>query len=397
MSIEIKLDSIVNCSHLSIEPEGDDEYTIGDPALGEFIRVPVVAVDVIGLLNGKNTICQVKEIVDRKYTDDVDVMDFVHSLQELNLIYEIDGHVFNSEIRRNAHPVLRKLGEIFFSKIGLAIYTISLFMIAGMLITDFSLAPKYQDMFIFESVGLSGITLLVVSGLLTVVHELGHLLAASKENVPAKIRLNLRMIFLVAETDMTPLWSKPKNRRYIPFVAGMAWDVVIVLICLLVQIFVQNEMVLSFARMVSLLCIYGFLWQFIIFLRTDIYYVLSNWRNTSNMHKHGMMFLRKKLLYREVPEWDGLPPHEKLNASWFGMLYCAGGAIYVGLFLYFQIPALLYVLRFVYLSLAQFAYDQFLFWDALIVLIVLTIQAVLWAIGYKNSRVQRRQERFREA
>ena len=193
MSIEIKLDSIVNCSHLSIEPEGDDEYTIGDPALGEFIRVPVVAVDVIGLLNGKNTICQVKEIVDRKYTDDVDVMDFVHSLQELNLIYEIDGHVFNSEIRRNAHPVLRKLGEIFFSKIGLAIYTISLFMIAGMLITDFSLAPKYQDMFIFESVGLSGITLLVVSGLLTVVHELGHLLAASKENVPAKIRLNLRM------------------------------------------------------------------------------------------------------------------------------------------------------------------------------------------------------------
>lgn len=51
MSNQLTLDSIVDLSHLSIQKEDDEEYTVGDLYNDIFIRIPYEGVLVIELLN----------------------------------------------------------------------------------------------------------------------------------------------------------------------------------------------------------------------------------------------------------------------------------------------------------------------------------------------------------
>ena len=387
MTLNITLGSVVDCSHLSIQPEGD-EYSIGDPSIGEFLRVPKVAVDVVNLLDGQRRLEEVKKEIDKIYEEDVDVADFVLTLKECNLIYSIDKQVLHSDLRKETNPVLYKLGKIFFNKAAVCIYLVCTLILLGLMAANPKLVPVYRDMFIFESIGLSGLALLAASWILTIIHEIGHLLAASKEKIPSKIRLNLRMVWLVAETDMTGLWSKPKKDRYLPFLAGMAWDIVIIMLCMFIQLFTNSEIVISFARMTAFLCLYSFIWQFIVFLRTDIYYVVSNWRNSSSMHEYGLLYLKKTFLRKGNNTWDELPGFEKDNAKWFGFFYFIGGAVGLGLFIYIQVPATVYMLKHVYTSFSHYSVSNYLYWDGWIVAAVLAIQLITWLIGFRNSRIE---------
>ncbi|AZB44637.1 PqqD family protein [Bacillus sp. FJAT-42376] len=388
MSHTLTLQSVVDCSHLSIQPEGD-EFSIGDSSIGEFLRVPEVAVDVVRLLDGKNTLLQVKTKIDRKYGEDVDVLDFVEMLKECDLIYKIDSEVLNDSFQKEVNPVLFTLGRIFFSRAANLLYVVSFAALILLLILHPALIPTFRDMFVFEPVGLSGLIFLVVGWGLTLIHEFAHLLAASKEKVHSKIRLNLRMIFLVAETDMTGLWGKPKKNRYVPFLAGMAWNTVIALGCFAVQLVSASELAVAFARMIALITLYGFVWQFIIFLRTDVYYVISNWKNTSAMHEHSLLFLRKTVLRKDAAEWEALPLHEKKNAQWFGILYIIGGFISVSLTLYLQVPAIWYTISYAVRSLSTYTYSSYYFWDSLMVVTVGVIELAIWLIGLKNARKDR--------
>ncbi|NHM33983.1 ThiF family adenylyltransferase [Neobacillus terrae] len=381
--------STVDCSHLTIQENGD-EFTVGDPYTGEFIQVPEVGVDVINLLDGKRTIELVKETVELKYKTDIDVLDFVITLLECELVYSIDGEVLNPEVKREPNKPLFKLGSFFYSRVALMFYGAALLATAVLFFTNHSLFPRFKDLFVYEAIGLSALNILIVGWGLTLVHEVGHLLATSKENISSKIRLNLRMIFLVAETDMTGLWAKPKKNRYVPFLAGMLWDAAIALVCLVVQLLSTNPLVISYSKLVEFLTVYAFLFQFVIFLRTDMYFVISNWKNTSALHQNSRMYLLKKYFKKNVPEWDELPEHEQKNAVWFGHLYGVGGTIAIILFLYFQVPPILYAVSLVYKHLTTYSIGNFYFWDSLIILAVFLFQGGVWFVGFRNSMKERR-------
>ncbi|HEY4552710.1 MAG TPA: PqqD family protein [Bacillaceae bacterium] len=390
-------DSIIDCSHLSIQPEGD-EFTVGDPVIGEFIRVPEVAIDVIRMLDGQATVEEVRRTISQKYEEDVDVLDFAQVLQDCHLILSIDGHLVHPEMKRNPNPILVKLGNVFFSPVAVFLYFLAFASIIVFLMARPALFPGFKDLFIYEAVGISGLTVLLVTWIHTLIHEMAHLLAASKENILARIRLNLRMVWLVAETDMTGLWSLPKSKRYIPFLAGMMWDCIMILGCFIIQMTAANQMLIAYSRMAAFIIILSFLWQFIIFLRTDIYFVVSAWKNTSALHDSSLMYLKKIFLKKESAEWDLLPQHEKKNAAWFGLLYITGGAVALGLFLHFQLQPALYALYLVYKNLANQGIESFYFWDSILVLAVLMLQIITWMVGFRtylNERRERRQQAIR--
>jgi putative peptide zinc metalloprotease protein len=393
MNRDITADSKVDCSHLSIQEDIDDEYTIGDPHTGEFLRVPKVAVDVIEWLNGQNSIGEVVEAVNKKYNEDVDVIDFVMTLLDCKLVYSIDGQVLHSTINRKPLTILCRLGSFFFSKVFVSFYVLSFIAVISLFVVSPSLFPKFKDLFIYETVGVSTLNIVIVAWILTLVHEVGHLLAASKENISTRIRLNLRMIWLVAETDMTGLWARPKNNRYIPFFAGMMWDVVIIFTCLIIQLATNHPLIIGYSKLIVFLVLFAFLFQFIIFLRTDIYFVVSNWKNTSALHQNSLMFLSKTILKKDIPDWDHLPEYEKKNAVWFGFLYGIGGIIAISLFLYFQVPPVLYGVSLVYKSLTVYGIDSYYFWDSAIVLFVFILQGIVWLFGLRTSLRQRKERR----
>jgi putative peptide zinc metalloprotease protein len=393
MNLDITADSKVDCSHLSIQEDIDDEFTIGDPNTGEFLRVPKVAVDVIEWLDGQNTIGEVKEAVSKKYNEDIDVIDFVMTLHDCKLVYSINGEVVHTSINREPHPILRRLGSFFFSKVLVCLYVVALIAVISLFIVNPALFPKFQDLFIYETVGISTLNIVVVAWILTFVHELGHLLAASKENIATTIRLNLRMLWLVAETDMTGLWAKPKKNRYVPFLAGMMWDVVIILSCLIIQQNTNHALILGYSKLIVFLVLVAFLFQFIIFLRTDLYFVVSNWKNTSALHQNSILFLKKTFLKKDLPDWEQLPEYEKSNAVWFGYLYGAGGIIAISLFFHFQIPPVVYGVSLIYESLTLKSIDSFYFWDSAILLAVFLLQTIFWLFGLRTSLRLRKESR----
>ncbi|UII56733.1 PqqD family protein [Cytobacillus spongiae] len=392
MTIEINLNTVVDCSHLSIQPDGD-EYTIGDPHTGEFLRVPEVAVDVIKLLDGHSTITEATDILKKKYDDDIDVLDFASTLLEYKLVLSIDGEVLNPQVKREPSRVLVQLGRFFYSSPALILYSISFFIIIFLLFTQPKLTPHYKDIFVFQAIGLSTLNLMVVSYLLIAIHEFGHVLAAAKEQVISRVRLNLRMVFLVAETDMTGLWSRPKSKRYVPYLAGMAWDVVIILACLLMQLYSSNQLVIDYAKLIVYICIVKFIWQFIIYLRTDMYYVVSNWKNTSALHENGIMYLRKKFLKKETPLWNDLPKYEQKNAVWFGYLYLVGAFVAAGQFLLFRLPPSIYGITIVIKNVVANDFYSYYFWDSIIVLGVTLIQLVTWLLGFRTLWRERKERR----
>jgi putative peptide zinc metalloprotease protein len=393
MNKDITAISKVDCSHLSIQEDIDDEFTIGDPHTGEFLRVPKVAVDVIEMLDGRNSIGEVIAAVSTKYNEDVDVIDFVMTLLDCKMVFSIDGQVLHSTINREPLTILRRLGSFFFSKVLISLYVVAFIAVISFFAANPTLFPKFKDLFIYETVGLSTLNIVIVAWILTLIHEVGHLLAASKENISTRIRLNLRMIWLVAETDMTGLWARPKNNRYVPFLAGMMWDVVIILACLIIQQTTNHPLIIGYSKLIVFLVLFAFLFQFIIFLRTDLYFVVSNWKNTSALHQNSLMYLSKTILKKDLPDWEHLPEYEKKNAVWFGFLYGIGGIIAISLFLYFQVPPVLYGVSLVYKSLTLYSIDSYYFWDSAIVLFVFILQGIAWLFGLRTSLILRKERK----
>lgn len=379
---------IPDCSHLSIQQDGE-EFTIGDPAMGEFIRVPEVAADVVRGFDGSKTIEEVKQLVEAQYEEEVDVLDFAETLLEMGLILKINGVLLNEDIDREANPHLQKAGKVLFSKPLLTMYGLSAIAAVFLLLLNPALFPGFRDVFLFESVGFSALVILFTITTVTIIHEFAHVLAANRLGVKTKVQLNLRMIFLVAETDMSGLWSRAKNERYTPYLAGMAWDSVMILACLLIQLLAPVAFIVAVAKMVTFFLLFGVISQFVIFLRTDMYFVLINWVNTSALHEHSLVFLQKVFRNKRQEEWQRLAPHEQKHAKWFSFLYMVGGIVAIFLFVYFQILPSLYGLQQAYQNITQNALSNIYFWDGVLVIAVLLVQVVVWLIGLRTARQER--------
>src|SRR4029077_17034455 len=113
-------------------------------------------------------------------------------------------------------PLARKL----FGKTALALGALIFALAVVAVFLDPSLRP-HRDALIFSQHRTLKTLVLILIGYTTVfVHEMGHLMAARAVGVNSRLGISSRMWVLVAETDMTGLWSVPKNQRYLPMLAG---------------------------------------------------------------------------------------------------------------------------------------------------------------------------------
>lgn len=212
--MNITLDSKVTAK-LSVQADGE-EFTVGDPVSGTFIRVPYEAVHIIHMLDGVRTLNEISEQL-RKEQMDADVLDFVEILHELELIYSIDGKVFL--IPPDEKPVSRSLSaaaSFIFHPISQVCYVLFFLLSIGMIAGIPELRPDYKDFWAAEATGLSLLLLFFISWPLTILHELGHYLAALRLGIPVKFNLSLRFYWLVVEADMTGLWSVSSRKGICP-------------------------------------------------------------------------------------------------------------------------------------------------------------------------------------
>ncbi|WP_232698192.1 hypothetical protein [Brevibacillus daliensis] len=396
-AVQIHMQSRVDMSHLSIQPDGD-EYTVGDPNLREFIRVPEEAVMVIRLMDGSKTVEEVQAKLLTEHGVEVDVLDFAEALLEMNLIRSVDDQILIEHTQIEAKEWMRKLGQFFYGKVGVTLYSICAAAVVAIYLVRTDLFPTFQDAFVLSSIGLNTLLIFVVSWFLLLIHEIGHLLAAARLGISARLRLSLRLYWLVVETDMTGMWSQPKQQRYVPYLAGMLWDSVLLLGALFVQLMLSTESFwFGFSKMVALVLLFRLTWQFLVFIRTDMYFVMINSTNTSNLMMNTQTFLKSlvriKLKEEEAREWDNLSAQEKTVSKRYSLFYVLGCGIALWLLVALQIPIVYQTLMIAGQNMLQNPLTTIQFWDGSIVAILFVLEVVLWLIGASNAYKTRRNNR----
>jgi len=88
-----------------------------------------------------------------------------------------------------------------------------------------------------------------------------------------------RLYYLVAETRLDSLLSVPRRRRYLPFLAGLLSDAVVIAAATLLAAWLRAldapVWTSGLALAVAFITVLRVVWQFQLYLRTDLYYVAA--------------------------------------------------------------------------------------------------------------------------
>ncbi|WP_433750530.1 hypothetical protein [Falsibacillus pallidus] len=386
---KLTLESILDASHLSVQPEGE-EFTIGDPVKNIFIRIPEEGAEVVRCMNGERTIQEVQDKLLHEFGFEVDVLDFADSLLDLNLIAKWDGEILTEEAAHE-NQMAQKLGMIFFGKPTLMVYGV---LAAAAIVIGLASRlsfPIYQDAFVFESIGKSLLYFFLVSWVLTIIHEACHYIAASKEGVPVKFNLSIRWFWVVVEADMNGLWSLPKKNRYIPLLAGMIMDAVILSgVIIISERASGNEFLFGTCKMIMLIQTYKLLWQFLIFVRTDVYYVIVTRLNAADLTGDALSFLLRPVSKKHKENYEHLSSSEKNFAKNYGWMYVMGLVIAIFIYCMYTIPGAVFAFKEAMGQILIYKFNSVGFWDGMIPILIALFEAVLWGIGAYQTYARRR-------
>ncbi|EDL62875.1 hypothetical protein [Bacillus sp. SG-1] len=376
---------------LSIQKDAE-EYIIGSVINNVFIRVPEEAVILINYLDGNKNLKEITELLKQEHQLDVDVNGFVQDLLELDLIYSIDG----KRMHNISHDKAQKKWLTNISKVIFNHYTNSIFLLLflsclGIFIVRPDLIPTYEDIFVYETVGVSLIIITATTWGLTFFHELGHYLATIKLGIPVKFNLSLRLYWLVVEADVSGLWSVPQKARYTPYLAGIAFDGLLLFLSLIIQI-VFPSFFPGFFAMASLLLILTFGFHSLIFLRTDIYYVLMNYLNIPSIHDHAVEYIKSFMKSSSPSTIKMLSVKEQKYVKGYSTIYLIGSSIAIFLLVFYTIPGSLLLLKNTIDQLSSFQSSTFYFIDGAITLLIILVNMALWIIGafskYKHLAIK---------
>lgn len=311
--------NIMDLSFLSIVEDGPDDFIVGNGQT--FINVPGIAVTVISMIDGTRTAQEAREETLRVSGVDVDVEDFISGLDEAGLL---NLPAPRSNLWDQISP--RQVSWLFSRP---ANVLVALLAAAGLAV-DLArpgLAPIHYLTIVTRSSSFTFILTFVISSwVLVFIHEFSHILAARSLGVHAELSFGTRMQFLVAQTNVTGIWQTPLRRRYRVHLAGMRTDLALLSIVTCVLPFVHSPHIAATLRVIALIWLGQIVWQFLFFMRTDIYYAYANFTHNRNLMEDAASHLRAALRRRASAAPKGVRAY-----AWFliagqmlGIVYFAG-------------------------------------------------------------------------
>jgi putative peptide zinc metalloprotease protein len=370
---------------LSVVADGD-EFLVGHAESGTFLAMPEIGVWLLRELEGGLTVGEATAKATLQGLD-LDVADFAATLVAAGLAGTAaapavppphEGGLALRTAARWAAPL--------FSWPAWVLYTTALIGSILLLAVRPRYWPVMTDLFFHPSTGLSLAVMGLLSWVLSGMHELFHGLAGRVAGVPVRFRLGRRLFFPVLETDLSGVWALERRRRYGPFCAGMAWDSLVLATCLALRLLADSGLVRlpvpGLPAAVALLAVISLGWQFLIFLRTDLYAVMVNLLGCRNLYR--VTYLQwqgrlGRLTSLERAELAGAAAQDLRVARWFGWLYLVGVAWATLFFVRYLIPGLWVTARWVGSSLLSRAPTALEFWLALFVGLLTLVQAV-WPV-----------------
>jgi putative peptide zinc metalloprotease protein len=338
----------------------------------DYYEMPEVCIEAINMIRQGNQLGQIEKCLKEQYPDEeIDLLDFANQLLELNLIVEIDGVKVDS-IQLNKRDlgftwISQKMGKFFFNRLTYIIYFI-LFLINLILFKVYpSLFPHYKDIFVFDYMFLNILLWLVLTFVLVLFHEIGHILSMRAYSLPTKLELGHRLFLVVLETDISSVWKLPAKSRNVLYLAGICFDIVTLTFAIYMQLFFANNSVIlvGIMKVIILDTFLRMVYQCCVFMKTDIYYVVENVSGCYNLMENAQQFLRKRLSSKKklVQKNEIVFEGEKRTILFYSIFYLVGVLISVSLYVIYYIPQLLYAWKNVLPGFEKTP-TSFAFWDA---------------------------------
>jgi putative peptide zinc metalloprotease protein len=336
------------------ERRDGDGWVIGRTETGDFIAIPDLAHRVLILL-GQG--CAVDEVTARLRSETgkgFAVRNFIAALDELGFVAAVDDQArADLAAPEPSLPWLRPAHVRWLLHPAAALAVVGCVVtIVVLLATHPALIPGYRMLVWDRYTGLVLAVNAAIGWTLILAHELAHLATARAAGVPARITLSTRLQFLAAQTDVSGVWGAPRRVRMTVYLAGIAVDVCIAAVCLVVLVAAgpgglpRELLCVVLAESVLFLPT-----QFMVFMRTDLYFVLQDLTGCANLYADGSAFLRH-LARRLTRPGAGVNPdpsreyplRQRQAVRWYSALLLIGTAICLGVELAVSLPALITII-----------------------------------------------------
>ena len=287
---EIRGSSRVTLHELSVHAEGDEWY-VGRVDTGEFVVLPDIGVRVLRRLPAAT----VDEVTAEFAADEVDVADFVSSLVDLGFVASIDrAPTATPAPRRPTFPWLRTRHVRLLLRPAVPVVLLLVVLAGGvavLLVPD--AMPGYRDVLWTSHGSLVLLVNSAIGWLMLLGHETAHLVTARAAGVPGRMSFGTRLQFLVAQTDVSGVWSAPRRVRLTVYCAGMALELTVVALGLLVlAVFAPGGAMHGILAALVLFTLRGMPWEAMVFMRTDLYFVLQDLSRCPNLFAAGSDYTR---------------------------------------------------------------------------------------------------------
>ncbi|MFL6162941.1 MAG: hypothetical protein ACJ74U_12020 [Jatrophihabitantaceae bacterium] len=391
----LSLDSVVEMQPLHIGEEVDGAVEVGRPDTGVFVSLPVEGATVVRWLVERRPLAEISRCFLERYGVELDVPDFVRDLSGCGFVRRIDDRELAETTQgdRPAPSGWRVLGNLPQSSVGWLLskpaygcYAAIWAAAAVLLITRSELRPSAGRA--YQNIGVLGnLALLTVLGwLLVLLHELAHLAATRARGCSGSLDISYRLHLLVAQTDISSVRTLPHSQRYAPYLAGMTCDVTMLLGCCLLQLAGVPSGV---PRALTYLLAMSLLFQLALFVRTDLYYVMTNALRLGNLMgdtRRWMANLVSRAL-GAAPRHDlsDIPARELRFVRWYAMVVVLGVAVVVSQFLLLGLPLLV---KFIENSAAGLRAGPLTagFWNGVALLLIVVTHFLLLGIAILRER-----------
>lgn len=291
---------------LSIQDEGDC-FMVGSQDLGDYYQFPGEGVAIIGMLREGASVDAIKARAANEFAEAVDVDDFLATLLAIGFIAPEGQPVPPAPPTANFHDADRRIrfsmrmetARWFISAPAVALYAGVIACAAWAMVSDPRTRPNLQAFYLEKNLTLTLLALLVLQTLTTVLHECGHMIAAASQGIHSRLGIGNRIWNIVAEADLSGIFSLPKRRRYFPLLAGMLVDLFsISCITLWIGQLVQHHSspaLVAILQALVLQVIITLSWQFNLFLRTDLYYVICDIANYPTLDGDARIYIADKI------------------------------------------------------------------------------------------------------
>lgn len=389
-------------------------YIVEDAAARDYYEMPELCVQALRRMREGWTVAAIEEELKARFPgEEVDVAGFAEQLLDMRLVAELDGMPLRGgkgpEAEQAAPPEKKSAGfrwipqsfaRLLFHPALRFVYALAIMANVALLAAKPDLFPRYQDVFLFDSMVLNSVCWLGVSFLLLLLHELGHIAAVRSFGLPARLTIGHRFLFVVFETEMEGIWRLAPKQRNTAFLAGMGVDQLLLLGCLLAQAAFPGEpgFLARLAAFAALDLVVKLAFQCCFYMKTDLYFVVENATGCYNLMERSRGWLLERLSGSGRTAGGAKRTEEPRAVRWYAAFYAAGFALNLALVAVYFAPQLVVSVKTVVPWLANPG-ETARFWDAVVFLAELVGFAALLVYAWNRNRTRgvRRGEHRRAA